>query len=199
MFTGIVKAVGTIAAMDRTGQQARIRITCPELKPQSFSEGDSVAVAGCCLTVLEPDSNGFGADLSPETLARTSLGDLVEGSMVNLEPALALGDALGGHLVTGHVDGLAELVARKPVDDNTDMTFTVPDPLAHYVAGKGSVTLDGVSLTVNTVEGNRFTVNLVPHTLKVTTLGVLEVGQCVNLEVDLIARYLERMIRQDTS
>lgn len=199
MFTGIVKAVGTIATMDRIGQQARIRITCPELKPQSFSQGDSVAVAGCCLTALEPDGDGFFADLSPETLSCTSLGRLAEGSKVNLEPALALGDSLGGHLVTGHVDGLAELVAREPVDDNTVMTFSVPESLARYIAGKGSVTLDGVSLTVNTVEKNRFTVNLVPHTLKVTTLGALEVGECVNLEVDLIARYLERMIGQNKS
>ncbi len=197
MFTGIVKAVGTVAAMDHAGQQARARITCPELSPNQFSEGDSIAVAGCCLTALDLDAEGFSADLSPETLARTSLGKLAEGSRVNLEPALALGDSLGGHLVTGHVDGLAELIARDPVDDNTVMTFTVPEALSRYIAAKGSVTLDGVSLTVNSVTGHRFTVNLVPHTLKVTTLGTLEIGDRVNLEVDLIARYLERMLGHD--
>jgi len=189
--------VGTVAAMDRSGQQARVRIICPELSPDSFSEGDSIAVAGCCLTALELDADGFMADLSPETLARTSLGKLAEGSRVNLEPALALGDSLGGHLVTGHVDGLAELIARDPVGDNTVMTFTVPDELSRYIAAKGSVTLDGVSLTVNSVMGHRFTVNLVPHTLKVTTLGRLEIGGRVNLEIDLIARYLERMLGHD--
>jgi riboflavin synthase len=197
VFTGIVKAVGAVAAMDRSGQQARVRITCPELSPGRFSEGDSIAVAGCCLTALGLDAEGFSADLSPETLARTSLGKLAEGSRVNLEPALALGDSLGGHLVTGHVDGLAELIAHDPVDDNTVMTFTVPDELSRYIAVKGSVTLDGVSLTVNSVSGHRFTVNLVPHTLKVTTLGTLEVGDRVNLEIDLIARYLERMLGYD--
>jgi len=189
--------VGTVAAMDHAGQQARARITCPELSPNQFSEGDSIAVAGCCLTALDLDAEGFSADLSPETLARTSLGKLAEGSRVNLEPALALGDSLGGHLVTGHVDGLAELIARDPVDDNTVMTFTVPEALSRYIAAKGSVTLDGVSLTVNSVTGHRFTVNLVPHTLKVTTLGTLEIGDRVNLEVDLIARYLERMLGHD--
>ena len=197
MFTGIVKAVGTVAVMDRSGQQARVRIICPELSPESFSEGDSIAVAGCCLTALDLDAEGFTADLSPETLARTSLGKLAEGSRVNLEPALALGDSLGGHLVTGHVDGLAELIAHDPVGDNTVMTFTVPDELSRYIAAKGSVTLDGVSLTVNSVSGPRFTVNLVPHTLKVTTLGTLELGDRVNLEIDLIARYLERMLGHD--
>jgi len=189
--------VGVVATMDQKGQQARVRITCPELSPDRFSEGDSIAVAGCCLTALDLDADGFSADLSPETLARTSLGKLGVGSRVNLESALAVGDSLGGHLVTGHVDGLAELISREPVDDNTVMTFSVPDELSRYIAAKGSVTLDGVSLTVNSVSGHRFTVNLVPHTLKVTTLGTLAVGDQVNLEIDLIARYLERMLGHD--
>ncbi len=194
MFTGIVQALGKVSARVQRGGGCRMRIDCAELQPHRWQEGDSVAVAGCCLTVLDLDESGFSADLSAETLARTSLGGLAEGDPVNLEPALAAGDRLGGHLVTGHVDGLAEVVSIQPAGDSRIFRFRVPAELARFVAEKGSVTLDGVSLTVNTVENDQFEVNLIPHTLKVTTLGRLEAGSVVNLEVDLVARYLDRLV-----
>ncbi|TVQ30060.1 MAG: riboflavin synthase [Wenzhouxiangella sp.] len=196
MFTGIIQAMGTVAGIKRQHDGARLRIDCPELEPDRWQAGDSVAVAGCCLTALDMDARGFSADLSGETLARTSLGQLGENSRVNLEPALAVGDRLGGHLVTGHVDGLARLVMLTQLGDNWRLRFRVPAALARFVAEKGSVTLDGVSLTVNTVDGDEFEVNIIPHTLAVTTLGKLEEGQAVNLEVDLVARYLDRLLAQ---
>lgn len=194
MFTGIVQATGTVATIKPGSDGARLQIRCAELQPGAWHEGDSVAVAGCCLTALSPDEAGFCADLSGETLDCTSLGRLRPGDAVNLEPALALRDRLGGHLVTGHVDGLAELVSLTPSGDNTVMRFASPPSLARFIARKGSVTLDGVSLTVNAVEGAAFEVNLIPHTLAVTTLGQLEPGQPVNLEVDLLARYMDRLL-----
>jgi riboflavin synthase len=193
MFTGIVQAVGTV--VDKTPAEAgcRLRIECAALEPGRWREGDSVSVAGCCLTALDIDHTAFSADLSAETLERTSLGRLERGSPVNLEPALALGERLGGHLVSGHVDGLAEVVSIRPSGDSRVLRFTAPAALARYIAEKGSVTLDGVSLTVNAVDGRDFEINLIPHTLAVTTLGQLESGSRVNLEVDLLARYLERL------
>ncbi len=196
MFTGIIQTVGRVADRVPQGQGARLRIDCPELKPEQWQPGDSIAVAGCCLTALNPDGRGFDADLSAETLERTSLGQLEIGSGVNLETALAMGDRLGGHFVTGHVDGLAELVAVTPLGDNKAMRFRVPASLARFVAEKGSATLDGVSLTVNSVDGPEFEVNLIPHTLKVTTLGGLKPGAQVNFEVDLLARYMDRLLEQ---
>jgi riboflavin synthase len=196
MFTGIIQALGRVEQIEPAADGARLRILCPELKPADWQTGDSVAVAGCCLTALDIDAEGFSADLSGETLDRTSLGRLKAGDRVNLEPALAIGDRLGGHLVTGHVDGLAELVALTPLGDNYRLRFRVPAELARYIAGKGSATLDGVSLTVNRVEGHEFEVNLIPHTWQVTTLGQLAVGDTVNLEVDLLARYMERLLSQ---
>ncbi|MEE4331058.1 MAG: riboflavin synthase [Wenzhouxiangella sp.] len=194
MFTGIVQTLGTVTTIESRADGARLDIRCPELHPERWNEGDSVAVAGCCLTALAPDAEGFSADLSQETLDCTSLGQLRPGDPVNLEPALALGDRLGGHLVTGHVDGLAELVSLTPLGDNTRMEFCAPRSLARFIARKGSVTLDGVSLTVNQVRESAFEVNLIPHTLAVTTLGRLEPGSCVNLEVDLLARYMDRLL-----
>jgi riboflavin synthase len=196
MFTGIVQTMGRVAAIEPHGDGARLRIHCPDLDPARWSEGDSIAVAGCCLTALDIRGEGFAADLSGETLTCTSLGSLAPDSRVNLEPALALGDRLGGHLVTGHVDGLAELVKLTALGDNRRLRFRVPEPLARFVAVKGSATLDGVSLTVNAVEACEFEVNLIPHTLKVTTLGERVVGDRVNLEVDLLARYMERLLEQ---
>ncbi|QOC23411.1 riboflavin synthase [Wenzhouxiangella sp. AB-CW3] len=194
MFTGIVQAQGRVSARVQRGGGCRMRIDCAELQPHRWHEGDSVAVAGCCLTVLDLDEDGFSADLSAETLTRTSLGQLREGDPVNLEPALAAGDRLGGHLVTGHVDGLAEVVSIQPSGESRIFRFRVPGDLARFVAEKGSVTLDGVSLTVNAVDDDAFEVNLIPHTLKVTTLGRLDAGAVVNLEVDLVARYLDRLV-----
>lgn len=194
MFTGIVQALGTVSTIESRADGARLDIRCAELEPEEWNEGDSVAVAGCCLTALEPDARGFQADLSQETLDCTSLGRLRPGDPVNLEPALALGERLGGHLVTGHVDGLAELVSLTVLGDNTRMEFSAPGSLSRFIARKGSVTLDGVSLTVNSVSDRAFEVNLIPHTLAVTTLGRLEVGDTVNLEVDLLARYMDRLL-----
>ncbi len=196
MFTGIIQAMGTVASIQSQHDGARLRIDCPELEPANWQTGDSIAVAGCCLTALDIDERGFSADLSGETLARTSLGQLEQGGRVNLEPAMAVGDRLGGHLVSGHVDGLARLVTLTPLGDNWRLRFELPAALARFVAEKGSVTLDGVSLTVNAVDADAFEVNIIPHTLAVTTLGRLEEGQTVNIEVDLVARYLDRLLAQ---
>jgi len=193
MFTGIVQAVGAVSRITPAEAGCRMRIDCPELEPARWREGDSVAVAGCCLTALDLDDQGFSADLSAETLERTSLGRLDRGSRVNLEPALAVGDRLGGHFVSGHVDGLAVVVSGRPAGESKVFRFQVPESLTRFIAEKGSVTLDGVSLTVNAVAAREFDVNLIPHTLAVTTLGQLEAGSRVNLEVDLLARYLERL------
>lgn len=196
MFTGIIQSTGVIADIQPLAAGVRMRILCPQLKPGRWQEGDSIAVAGCCLTALALDEQGFSADLSAETLDRTSLGALQPGDTVNLEPAMALGDRLGGHLVTGHVDALAEVVDLRPAGESHVLRFRVPQRLARFVAEKGSVTLDGVSLTVNGVEGADFEVNLIPHTWSVTTLGRLQPGDRVNFEIDLLARYLDRLLTQ---
>lgn len=195
MFTGIVQSTGTVTELHPRPDGSRIRVHCPGLRPGDWHEGDSVAVAGCCLTVLSLDDESFAANLSGETLARTKLGRLESGLQVNLEPALTLADRLGGHLVTGHVDGLAELIEVRDGGENRRLQLRVPSGLARYVAEKGSVTLDGVSLTVNAVDGRTFGVNLIPHTRTVTTLGALKPGDEVNLEVDLVARYLDRLLQ----
>lgn len=194
MFTGIVKAVGRIGAVEPQAGGARLAIECPGLDTERLSVGDSVCVSGVCLTALDIGTGSFAADVSAETLARTGLGDLGVGDPVNLEPALAAGEALGGHLVTGHVDGLARLESRTADGDSVRMRFRVADALARFMAEKGSVTLDGVSLTVNRVDGSAFEVNLIPHTLEATTLGRLRDNDQVHLEVDLIARYLDRLL-----
>jgi riboflavin synthase len=156
--------------------------------------GDSISVSGACLTMLEPDASGFFADVSQETLSLTTLGQLQSGGAVNLELAMGIDARLGGHMVTGHIDGKARLVSRHEDARAERFEFEVPDRLASYIAKKGSVCTDGVSLTVNEVDGSRFSVCLIPHTLEVTTLGSLGVGDEVNLEVDLIARYIERLM-----
>jgi len=196
MFTGIVRGMGTVAQWQPREGGALLGLQCPQLQPQRWCEGDSVAVSGCCLTVRQPDRNGFVADLSAETLRRTCLSRLGLGAQVNLEPALALGQPLGGHWVSGHVDGMARLLCVQAEGDNRCMRFGMPEALARFVAVKGSVTLDGVSLTVNRVEGREFEVNLIPHTLAVTTLGQRMAGDELNVEVDMIARYLERLLAE---
>jgi riboflavin synthase len=194
MFTGIVQDIGEVVSLQQRGGDARLRVRVQSLDLARQRLGDSIAVAGVCLTVAAADADVFDADISQETLALTTLGQLRAGSRVNLEPALRAADPLGGHLVIGHIDGVAELRARRADARSERMQLRVPHPLARYVARKGSVTLDGVSLTVNGVEGDDFDVNLIPHTLAVTTLGALRVGERVNFEADLIARYAERLL-----
>ena len=194
MFTGIIQAIGKIAAIETTGGDARIRIGCGKLDMSGVHDGDSIAVSGVCLTATTHSTAGFTADVSGETLSRTTLGSLGVGAEVNLEKALTLATPLGGHLVSGHVDGVGSVVSRRESGRSIQFRFRTPDALARYVAGKGSICVDGVSLTVNVVDGAEFEVNIVPHTLAETTLGKLEAGSPVNLEVDVLARYLERLM-----
>lgn len=199
MFTGIVQSVGHIAALERRGGDARLRIASGKLDLGDVQIGDSIAVDGVCLTAVALDAHGFAADVSAETLRCTSLAQARVGAAVNLEKALTPTTALGGHLVSGHVDGVATLTARSEVGTSLRLTFAVPAPLARYIAAKGSVCVNGVSLTVNAVDGAAFDVNLVPHTLRETNLGALAVGGAANLEVDIVARYLERLLLGDAA
>jgi riboflavin synthase len=194
MFTGIVRDVGRVAARETRGVDARLVIATKNLDLEDTVVGDSISVQGVCLTVTSLGADSFSADVSHETLSLTTLGELVVGSAVNLEPALRAGDRLGGHLVSGHVDGVAHVVATSNDGDSLRVRVMVPAELARYIARKGSVTVDGVSLTVNEVEGATFGVNLIPHTQAVTTLGRLQPGTRVNLEVDQMARYAERLL-----
>ncbi|HHC73381.1 MAG TPA: riboflavin synthase [Thiotrichales bacterium] len=197
MFTGIIEAVGTIAAREPRGSDLRLRIQTGKLDLSDVKLGDSIAVSGVCLTAVELPGDGFWADVSGETLAHTIIGDLREGDAVNLEKALTPTTRLGGHLVSGHVDGVGEVLDRR--DDGRSVRFRIQAPaeLARYIARKGSICVDGISLTVNAVEGRVFELNIVPHTLAETTMGTFRPGRRVNLEVDVIARYLERMLVAD--
>lgn len=197
MFTGIVQGVGTVRAIEPHEGDVTVVFDTAGVTLADIEPGGSIAVSGVCLTATRFDASSFAADVSRETLSLTTLGNQVVGSRVNLEKALRAGQALGGHYVTGHVDGVGELVARHDDARSVRMEFRVPPELARYVARKGSICIDGVSLTVNGAKGNRFDVNLVPHTVQVTTLGALQPGHRVNLEVDIIARYVERMMRPD--
>ena len=194
MFTGIVLDVGKVLSREARGGDTRIVIAFDRLDASGINVGDSICVQGCCLTAVELLDRTFAADVSRETLSLTTLGDLSPGSPVNLEPSLKAGDPLGGHLVSGHVDGVAEIAAMSGDARSTRIEVSVPPALARYIARKGSVAIDGVSLTVNEVHGATFGINLIPHTQAVTTLGALRVGTRVNLEVDQIARYVERLL-----
>jgi riboflavin synthase len=194
VFTGIIQDVGRVLALEALGGDTRLTVAVDRLDLSRTVIGDSIAVGGVCLTAVALQPRAFSADVSRETLTLTTIGDWRVGRRVNLEPALRAGDALGGHLVSGHVDGVAEVLGRTDEARSQRFRIRVPQGLARYVARKGSVTLDGVSLTVNTVEQQEFEVNLVPHTLAVTTLAGLAVGDRVNVEVDLIARYTERLL-----
>ncbi|MBS0387747.1 MAG: riboflavin synthase [Proteobacteria bacterium] len=196
MFTGIVQAIGTIESAESRGGDVRLGIDASGIDAARRQGGDSVAVAGVCLTVAALTPRGFHADVSRETLALTTIGTWRAGTRVNLEPALRAGDALGGHMVSGHVDGRAELLHVSGDARSRRWRLRVPAGLERYIARKGSVTLDGVSLTVNEVDGREFGVNLIPHTLAVTTLGALEAGAQLNLEIDVMARYIERLAPQ---
>jgi riboflavin synthase len=197
MFTGIVASKGIVQKKTLVGGDCRLHIVCKELGLENAGAGDSISVSGACLTMLEPGTEGFFADVSQETLSLTTLGGLSQGAAVNLELALSLEARLGGHMVTGHVDGKGKLVTRHEDARAERFEFEVPDRLARYIAKKGSVCIDGVSLTVNEVDNHRFSVCLIPHTLEVTTLGGLAPGDEVNIEVDLIARYLERLMNPE--
>jgi riboflavin synthase len=194
MFTGIVRAVGRIEALEARDGDVELVVGCAGLDLSAAAIGDSISVGGACLTVIRLRPAAFAADVSRETLARTSLGRLAVGSRVNLEPALRAGDPLGGHYVTGHVDGVGYVAGVEVEGRSWRVVIQAPRELARYIAPKGSVTLDGVSLTVNEVDGRRFGVNLIPHTREVTTLGELASGSAVNIEVDIIARYVERLV-----
>ena len=197
MFTGIVQGVATLRAIEPHGGDVTLVFDTAGISLADIELGGSIAVSGVCLTATRFDAASFAADVSRETLSLTTLGDRVVGSRVNLEKALLAGQALGGHYVTGHVDGVGEMVSRHDDARSVRMEFQVPSELARYVARKGSICIDGVSLTVNGARGDRFDVNLVPHTLEVTTLGGLQSGSRVNLEVDIIARYVERIMHPD--
>lgn len=195
MFTGIVKGIGAIAALRDGDAGRRLTVDTAGMATGDWRVGDSVAVSGVCLTAVAVADHCFEADLSAETLRCTTLGRLVPGSAVNLEPAARLDTALGGHLVTGHVDGIGFVRQVAQEGGSRRVRVELPGSLARYVAAKGSITLDGVSLTVGELSGAAFDVHLVPHTCAVTTLAALVPGQAVNLEVDLVARYLERLLQ----
>ena len=194
MFTGIIQAVGEVADLQPRGDDLRLRIRTGKLPLGDVALGDSIATSGVCLTVVDLPGDGFWADVSGETLACTCTGELRVGDRVNLEKALKLSTPLGGHLVSGHVDGLGEVVSRREDGRSVRFRMRAPDSLAHYIAAKGSVCVDGISLTVNAVEGAEFELNIVPHTLVETTMGEFQPGRRFNLEVDIIARYLERLL-----
>jgi riboflavin synthase len=197
MFTGIISAIGLICAIERKGGDCRLTIKTGKLPLSDAQLGDSIAVNGVCLTAIELGKQQFSADVSNETLSRTILKNAVIGTPVNLELALTPTTRMGGHIVSGHVDGIGKLVEQKPDARSWRLSFKAPDDLAKYIAEKGSITINGISLTVNSVNGAVFSVNIVPHTLQETTLANIKVGQEVNLEVDLLARYLERLLLGD--
>jgi riboflavin synthase len=194
LFTGIVQDLGRVSAREARGGDLRLTIECPRLELARLQVGDSICVQGCCLTAIALQGRSFAADLSRETLALTTLGELTPGAAVNLEPALRAGDPLGGHLVSGHVDGVGEVLCCEADARSVRLSIAVPAALERFVASKGSIAVDGVSLTVNAVQPGSFVVNIIPHTQAVTTLGALAVGARVNLEVDQLARYLARLL-----
>jgi riboflavin synthase len=193
MFTGIVATTGKVSAIDRQDGQARFVIDTGDLDLSGLQLGDSVAVNGVCLTAVEIIAAGFSADLSRETLDLTTLGEMEAGTRVNLERALTIGDALGGHMVAGHVDGVGVVQSLEPDAGSIRLRIVAPERLARYIAPKGSVCVDGISLTVNAVDGAEFDLMIVPHTQERTVISSYEPGTRVNLEADIIARYLERL------
>jgi riboflavin synthase len=197
MFTGIIMATGRVIAIEDKGGDLELGIDAAGLGATRLSVGDSVSVQGACLTVTRRDGAAFYADVSCETISKTTLGTLGRGSRVNLEPSLRAGDALGGHMVSGHVDAVGRLTTAHQDARSWRLEFELPAALMRFVAPKGSICINGVSLTVNQVGGRRFDVNVVPHTREVTTLGDLVVDAGVNIEIDVIARYLERLMAKE--
>ena len=194
MFTGIIEAIGHVLSYEKVGGDVRLKIQSKELHWQEVALGDSIATNGICLTVVQKSSSAFTADVSQETLSVTTLVDWAVGTKVNLEKALTPESRLGGHIVSGHVDGVGVVLNRKPDARSERFWFEVPSELSKYIAQKGSITIDGTSLTVNEVHENTFSVNIVPHTATHTVIGDYHAGSRVNLEVDIIARYLERLL-----
>ena len=193
MFTGIIEAVGKIEARSQEKGEWRLKFSTGDLDLSDVKIGDSIAVSGCCLTVVEKHATAFLADVSNETMRCTSLGTSEIGSAVNLEKAMLATDRFGGHIVSGHVDGVGHLIKVENEGQSIKMTFKIPSNLSKYVAAKGSICVDGTSLTVNEANDDYFAVNLIPHTQDETVSGSYQIGDSVNLEVDIIARYLERM------
>jgi riboflavin synthase len=193
VFTGIVRELGRVESVDATAGGARLTIHAPETAART-ALGDSVSVNGVCLTATAADDGTLAFDAVPETLARSTLGSLAPGAPVNLEPALRAGEPLGGHVVQGHVDGVARVVSLEPEGDGARLTLELPGGLARYAVEKGSVTIDGVSLTVAGLDGGRIAIALVPHTLAATTLGGLTPGDEVNVEADILAKHVERLL-----
>lgn len=198
MFTGIIQAVGKIEVLTPQGGDLRLSIGTGELPMQDVKLGDSICVSGCCLTVIARHEHAFDADVSRETLSLTTLGDLKAGSPVNLEKSLTLATPLGGHIVSGHVDGLGTIKSRREEGRSIRFDIQVPTHIKKYIAHKGSVSVDGVSLTVNAVQDDVFDVNIIPHTMSHTIFGSYQPGSRVNLEVDVVARYVERMLGERT-
>ena len=194
MFTGIVESIGVIDSVEPVEGDVRITVSAPDYLDRDINLGDSIAINGACLTVIERKAELLSFDVSVESINHTLIGDWIEGVQVNLEMALLPTTRLGGHLVSGHVDGLATLVDLKEEARSWRMVFESPASLSKYIAKKGSITINGTSLTVNNVDGDQFDVNVIPHTFEVTTLGDLKTGSKVHIEVDLIARYLERLL-----
>lgn len=199
MFTGIIQAVGEIAALQSSGGDIRLRVTTGALPLDDVALGDSICTNGVCLTVVELPGDGFWADVSVETLNFTTLSNLQQGSRVNLEKALTPQSRLGGHIVSGHVDGVGEVVSLQVDARSVRVVLRAPDELAKYIAHKGSICVDGTSLTVNAVDGAQFDLNIIPQTMAETVFAQYTVGSRVNLEVDVIARYLERLIQGDAA
>ena len=195
MFTGIIKAKGKLVGLRPVGGDVRLSVAASELDWSAFELGESIAVNGVCLTAVSLEDDGFAADVSRETLAVTTLQNLQVGAAVNLEPAVSVGERLGGHLVSGHVDCIGTVRARDDDARSVRLAIAIPAEYSRYVARKGSICVDGTSLTVNAVDGNMFTVNIIPHTAEVTIIGGYRVGSEVNIEVDLVARYVERLLQ----
>lgn len=199
MFTGIIQAIGEVAAMQPSGGDLRLRIRTGKLPLDDVALGDSICTSGVCLTVVELPGDGYWADVSVESLNFTTLGDLRPGSRVNLEKALTPASRLGGHIVSGHVDGVGEVVSLQEDARSIRFVLQAPDALAKYIAHKGSICVDGTSLTVNAVDGAQFDLNIIPQTMAETVFGDYQPGTRVNLEVDVITRYLERLVLGDAA
>lgn len=193
MFTGIIQTMGEVVSVDTSRGDPRFIIRT-DMDLDNVAIGASVCHAGCCLTVVEKENDTYAVDVSAETLSKTTLGDWLQGTKINLEPSLKVGDELGGHIVSGHVDGVATLVSITPEGDSHRLVIEAPKELAKFIASKGSVAIDGISLTVNEVNDNQFGINIIPHTWDVTTLGQRQVGDHLNIEIDLMARYAARLM-----